>query len=70
MSRQTKRCIKFGSFVLLILYIAVLIYVCFLSEDYGRDGIYAFWIFYAHIKIEAQKMVLYVGHDIFTEFDD
>lgn len=110
MSRQTKRCIKFGSFVLLILYIAVLIYVCFLSEDYGRDvvtsyyrynfipfkeirrfyiyrdvvGIRAFfanlfgnvlafmpfWIFYAHIKIEAQKMVLYVGHDIFTEFDD
>ena len=44
MSRQTKRCIKFGSFVLLILYIAVLIYVCFLSEDYGRDvvGIRAF----------------------------
>ena len=106
MSRQTKRCIKFGSFVLLTLYIAVLIYVCFFSEDYGRDvitsyyrynlipfkeirrfyiyrdvvgiraflanlfGNYAFWIFYAHIKIEAQKMVLYVGHDIFTEFDD
>ena len=35
-----------------------------------KRGIYAFWIFYAHIKIEAQKMVLYVGHDIFTEFDD
>ena len=43
MSRQTKRCIKFGSFVLLILYIAVLIYVCFLSEDYGRDVVTSYY---------------------------
>ena len=43
MSRQTKRCIKFGSFVLLILYIAVLIYVCFFSEDYGRDVITSYY---------------------------
>ncbi|MEI3333048.1 MAG: VanZ family protein [Coprococcus sp.] len=42
-SRQTKRCIKFGSFVLLILYIAVLIYVCFLSEDYGRDVVTSYY---------------------------
>ena len=43
MSRQTKRCIKFGSFVLLTLYIAVLIYVCFFSEDYGRDVITSYY---------------------------
>ena len=43
MSRQTKRCIKFGSFVLLILYIAVLIYVCFFSEDYGRDVVTSYY---------------------------
>lgn len=43
MSRQTKRCIKFGSFVLLILYIAVLIYVCFFSEDYGRDIVTSYY---------------------------
>ena len=42
-SRQTKRCIKFGSFVLLTLYIAVLIYVCFFSEDYGRDVITSYY---------------------------
>lgn len=42
-SRQTKRCIKFGSFVLLILYIAVLIYVCFFSEDYGRDVVTSYY---------------------------
>ena len=101
MSRQTKRCIKFGSFVLLILYIAVLIYVCFFSEDYGRDVVTSYYRynfipfkeirrFYiyrdvvgiraflanlfgnvlAFMPFEAQKMVLYVGHDIFTEFDD
>ena len=43
MSRQTKRCIKFGSFILLILYIAILIYVCFFSEDYGRDIITSYY---------------------------
>lgn len=42
-SRQTKRCIKFGSFILLTLYIAVLIYVCFFSEDYGRDVITSYY---------------------------
>lgn len=36
MGRKVKRRIKLGSFILLILYIAILIYVCFFSEDYGR----------------------------------
>ncbi|MGN0203822.1 MAG: VanZ family protein [Coprococcus sp.] len=39
MSRNTKRRIQLGSFILLVLYIAVLMYVCFVSEDYGRDTI-------------------------------
>lgn len=39
MSRKIKRRIQFGSFVLLVLYIAVLFYVCFISEFYGRDAV-------------------------------
>ena len=42
-SRQTKRCIKFGSFILLILYIIILVYVCFFSEDYGRDIVTSYY---------------------------
>lgn len=39
MSRNTKRRIQLGSFILLVLYIAVLMYVCFVSEDYGRTTV-------------------------------
>lgn len=39
MGRRTKRRIQIGSFILLILYIAVLCYVCFISEFYGRDTV-------------------------------
>ena len=63
MSRQTKRCIKFGSFVLLILYIAVLIYVCFLSEDYGRDVVTSY---YRYNFIPFKEILRYkVGSKVF-----
>lgn len=39
MSHKGKRRIQLGSFILLVLYIAILVYVCFFSEGYGRGDI-------------------------------
>lgn len=43
MGRKTKRRLQLGSFILLVLYIAVLMYVCFISEDYGRDNVSSYY---------------------------